>query len=146
MSSTDKNSNKNKSRAIQNRRQNDGVPSPISSQVSNLRLPPQSIHAEQALLGSILIRPECLHDIVDLVHQESFYLPKHQAIFSAIIHLFTKSEPIDALTLSNCLTERKELERSGGLDYIGDYPNQYHLLLMLFITPRLFKKSTWLVL
>ncbi len=120
MSSTDKNSNKNKSRAIQNRRQNDGVPSPISSQVSNLRLPPQSIHAEQALLGSILIRPECLHDIVDLVHQESFYLPKHQAIFSAIIHLFTKSEPIDALTLSNCLTERKELERSGGLDYIGD--------------------------
>lgn len=98
----------------------DGVPSPISSQVSNLRIPPQSIQAEQALLGSIMIRPDCMHELVDLVHSDSFYLPKHKSIYSALFHLFTKSEPIDALTLSNCLTEHKELEKCGGLDYIAD--------------------------
>jgi len=95
------------------------VPSPIS----NLRLPPQSIQAEQALLGSIMIRPDCLHDLVDIVHPEAFYLPKHEWIYSSILQLFTKSEAIDALTLSNLLTERKQLDKCGGLDYIADLSN-----------------------
>jgi replicative DNA helicase len=92
------------------------IPSPIS----DLRVPPQSIHAEQALLGSIMIRPDCLHDIIDLVRPESFYLPKHEWIYSAVLNLFSKSEPIDALTLTNCLTERKHLDKCGGIDYIAD--------------------------
>ena len=95
------------------------VPSPIAG----LRVPPQSIHAEHALLGSIMIRPECLHDLIDVVRPEAFYLPKHEQIYSAILHLFSRSEAIDALTLTNCLTERKWLEKCGGLDYIADLSN-----------------------
>ena len=102
-----------------NTQKSGSVPSPIS----NLRLPPQSVHAEQALLGSIMIRPDCLHDLVDIIHPDAFYLPKHEWIYSAILQLFTKSEAIDALTLSNLLTERKQLEKCGGLDYIGDLSN-----------------------
>jgi len=102
-----------------NAQKSGSVPSPIS----NLRLPPQSVHAEQALLGSIMIRPDCLHDLVDIIHPDAFYLPKHEWIYSAILQLFTKSEAIDALTLSNLLTERKQLEKCGGLDYIGDLSN-----------------------
>ena len=92
------------------------VPSPMS----DLRVPPQSVHTEQALLGSIMIRPDCLHDLVDILHPEAFYLPKHSTIYSAIMHLFAKSEAIDALTLSNLLTERKQLEKCGGIPYLGD--------------------------
>lgn len=88
--------------------------------MSDLRVPPQSTQAEQALLGSIMIRPSCLHDLLDIVHPEAFYLPKHSKIYSAILHLFSKSEAIDALTLSNLLTERKELDSCGGLDYLAD--------------------------
>lgn len=95
------------------------VPSPMS----NLRVPPQSIHTEQALLGSIMIRPDCLHDLIDIVRPEAFYLPKHEWIYSAILQLFGKSEAIDALTLSNVLTERKHLDKCGGLDYLADLSN-----------------------
>lgn len=91
--------------------------------MSGMRIPPQSVQAEQALLGSIMIRPECLHDLIDLVRPETFYLPKHQILYKGIIHLFSKSEAIDALTLSNLLTERKELDKCGGLDYLSDLTN-----------------------
>jgi replicative DNA helicase len=88
--------------------------------MSGMRIPPQSVQAEQALLGSIMIRPECLYDLIDLVRPETFYLPKHQLLYKGIVHLFSKSEAIDALTLSNLLTERKELDKCGGLDYLAD--------------------------
>ena len=82
-------------------------------QNSAFRVPPQSIEAEKALLGSIMLRPEALYDIMDFLRHEAFYAEKHRIIFTAIMDLFGKHEPIDMLSLSNRLKEKNFLESIG---------------------------------
>ena len=61
----------------------------------HLRIPPQSIDSEKALLGAIMLKPEALHDIADIVSVSSFYAEKHRTIFKGMLDLFARSEPID---------------------------------------------------
>lgn len=88
-----------------------------------LRIPPQSIDAEMAFLGSIMLRPEVLYDVMDAVSRDSFYSDKHRIIFEAMIELFGKSEPIDLLTLSSKLKERKLLDKVGASSYLSELVN-----------------------
>ena len=88
-----------------------------------LRIPPQSIDAEMAFLGSVMLRPEVLYDVMDAVNSESFYSDKHRIIFEAMLELFRKSEPIDLLTLSAKLKEKDLLERIGGSSYLSELVN-----------------------
>ena len=83
-----------------------------------LRTPPQDVEAERALLGSVLLRPEAIHDITDIVSTDSFYSQKNRIIFAAMFDLFKKTEPIDLVSLSSRLKEFKELEHAGGMSYI----------------------------
>ena len=87
------------------------------------RVPPQSIDSEKALLGSVMLRPEALYDIMDMLHGESFYADKHRIIFEVIIELFEKHEPIDILSLSTRLGEKKILDNIGGSTYLADLVN-----------------------
>jgi replicative DNA helicase len=87
------------------------------------RIPPQSLDSEKALLGAIMLRPDSLHDILDVVRPESFYSEKHRTIFESIADLSSKREPIDALSLSNKLKEKKQLEQIGGTAYISEILN-----------------------
>jgi replicative DNA helicase len=87
------------------------------------RIPPQSIEAEKALLGSIMLRPEALYDIMDFLRHESFYAEKHRIIFRSILDLFEKHEPIDLLSLSNRLKEKSFLESIGGSSYLAELVN-----------------------
>ncbi len=66
----------------------------------DLRIPPQSLEAEKALLGSIMIRPEVLHEIVDVITERSFYSDRHRMIWTVVIELHGKGTPIDLLSLS----------------------------------------------
>jgi replicative DNA helicase len=84
------------------------------------RIPPQNLEAEMHLLGSILIRPDALHDILTFLKPEHFYAEKHRIIFKHILELMNKSEPIDLVTLSYKLRDSKSLDPIGGLDYLTE--------------------------
>ena len=84
------------------------------------RRPPQSLDAEKALLGSLLLKPEAMHDIADIVRGESFYAEKHKLIFEAMQELSSRGEPIDLLTLSTRLSDKGLLERAGGKSAVAE--------------------------
>ena len=86
----------------------------------HLRVPPQNIDSEKALLGAIMIKPTALHDIVDIVSPNSFYAEKHRIIFKAMLDLFQRNEPIDLLSLSTRLKEVSSLDQVGGSTYLAE--------------------------
>ena len=90
---------------------------------NQIRIPPQNIESEKALLGSIMLRSESLDDIMDIIRPDSFYSEKHRLIFKAIADLFSKREPIDLLTLSSRLKERELLDQTGGMSYLTELVN-----------------------
>ncbi len=87
------------------------------------KIPPQSLEAEMSLLGSILIDPEAMLKIADIVTPSDFYKDAHATIFEGIIELYEKNEPLDLLTLSNRLEEKKVLENIGGRSYLAALTN-----------------------
>ena len=87
---------------------------------SMVKIPPQNIESEKALLGSIMLRPEAMHDIIDVVSKDSFYGARHRAIFDTMLDLHTKKEPIDLLSLASRLKEREELQEIGGRIYLTE--------------------------
>ncbi len=90
---------------------------------SGLRIPPQSIESEQAVLGSIMLRKDAMHEVEDMVSPESFYAEKHRIIFQAMLDLSGKNEPIDMLSLSTKLGEQKLLDNVGGNVYLAEIVN-----------------------
>jgi replicative DNA helicase len=88
-----------------------------------LRVPPQSLESERALLGALLLKPDSIHDVGDIVRPESFYAEKHRIIFEAMRELSERSEPIDLLSLGERLSDKSLLERIGGRAYLSDLVN-----------------------
>lgn len=85
-----------------------------------LKMMPQSIDAEEAVIGAILVNPMSLGRIVEFLKPESFYKPAHKIIYEAVLELFRKNEPIDIVTVSEHLRNKEELEAAGGRAYIND--------------------------
>jgi replicative DNA helicase len=81
------------------------------------RQPPQSLEAEQAVLGSILIDSRCVTDVIGIVRPEDFYLQQNREIYETIYAMFNFSQPIDPVTVLN---KMKELgyRRDNSRDYI----------------------------
>ena len=92
----------------------------IRTQIPGLRLPPQHLESEQALLGAIMLRTESLYDISEILFPESFYAEKHRIIYAAMLDLMGRREPIDLLTLSTRLEEKAQLENVGGRTYLAE--------------------------
>ena len=84
------------------------------------RVPPQSLESERALLGALLLKPDAIHDVSDLINADSFYAEKHRLIFGAMSELAKRSEPIDQLSLSERLSNQGLLERIGGRSYLAE--------------------------
>ena len=80
---------------------------------------PVSVEAEQALLGSIIIKPEAFDKIGGMITPEDFYLPEHQHIYTAIVKMFMQSKVIDPVTLVNALVEQGDRDEAGGIQYIS---------------------------
>jgi len=87
------------------------------------KIPPQNIEAEQALLGSILLDKDAIIKISDLIVASDFYQPSHEIIFEAMIDLFNKRQPIDLVTLTNELENKKQLKEIGGASYLASLAN-----------------------
>lgn len=87
------------------------------------KLPPQSIEAEQSVLGSILIDKKAIVKIGDILTARDFYRDTHRIIFEAMLELFEKNEPIDIMTVSSRLEEKKVLEKIGDSSYLTELVN-----------------------
>ena len=82
------------------------------------RTPPQDLEAEQSVLGGMLLSKDAIADVVEALRGGDFYKPAHQTIYEAILDLYGRGEPADAITLSAELTKRGELGRVGGAPYL----------------------------
>lgn len=84
------------------------------------RIPPQHLESERALLGALLLKPDAIHDVGDLIRPDSFYAEKHRLIFEAMLELSARAEPIDLLTLGERLNANGHLERIGTKSYLAE--------------------------
>jgi len=82
------------------------------------RLPPQDLHAEQSVLGGMLLSKDAIADCVEVLRSADFYRPQHEAIFDAVLSLYGRGEPADAITVSDELGKRGDLGRVGGQAYL----------------------------
>ncbi|EGD47750.1 replicative DNA helicase [Ruminiclostridium papyrosolvens DSM 2782] len=82
------------------------------------RIPPQSLEAEQSVLGSMLIDKEVVPVVMEILKPEDFYRPDHKEIYDVIIELFDRAQPIDLITVSERLKLHGKLELVGGLEYL----------------------------
>jgi replicative DNA helicase len=82
------------------------------------RVPPQDLHAEQSVLGSMLINKDAIADCLEAVKAHDFYRPSHELIFDAVLDLFGRGEPADAITVADELSKRGDLTRVGGQAYL----------------------------
>jgi len=87
--------------------------------VAEVRTPPHSIEAEQAVLGGLLLDTSSWDQVADMVREKDFYRPDHQLIFAAIAALAGEGKPCDVITVSEQLQKLGELENAGGLAYLG---------------------------
>ena len=82
------------------------------------RVPPQNIEAEQSVIGAMLIDKNAVSLVTEKLMPEDFYRQAHQVIYSAILTLHSKNEPIDMITLINELKKMNRLDDVGGVAYI----------------------------
>jgi replicative DNA helicase len=82
------------------------------------RSPPHSREAEESVIGAVLLSEEAVNEVMDRLHPPDFYVPAHQAIFEAMRELFDTNQAIDAVTVSEALRRRGELDKVGGVAYL----------------------------
>jgi len=87
-------------------------------------LPPQSIEAEQSVLGAILIDRDAVVEVAEFLRPADFYRQANSKIYAAILELFERREPIDILTVAEALERRDELESIGGRAYLSSLSNE----------------------
>jgi replicative DNA helicase len=87
------------------------------------RLPPQNLEAEISVLGGVLLDNEALNRVLEVIKEGDFYRESHRKIFSAILDLYERSEPVDLITLSEALKKREALEAVGGVEYLNSLVN-----------------------
>lgn len=88
------------------------------------RLPPQNIEAEQSLLGALLIDKDAVISTAEILLPEHFYKrDQHGTIYEAIVSLFEKREPVDLVTVTEKLRQKKHLDKIGGSAYLAELVN-----------------------
>ena len=87
------------------------------------RLPPQNIEAEQSVLGCLMLDKESIIKVADILKPDDFYKGIHSNIYYIMLELYEKNEPIDLLSLTNRLKEKKQLKEIGGNSYLTGLVN-----------------------
>ncbi len=103
----------------------DNFPSNLDNQSSTPlqgggKMPPQDVEVEKSVLGALMLEQDALVDVIDVLHPESFYLPRHQLIYKAISNLFKSSEPVDITLVTEQLRKSGDLDKAGGALYITE--------------------------
>lgn len=87
------------------------------------RIPPQNVEAEQAVLGAVLLDGEALVTVMERIHGDDFYRASHQRIFEAMVEIADDQEPIDLVTITSRLQDKKQIEEVGGVSYLSELAN-----------------------
>ncbi len=88
------------------------------------KVPPHDLEAEQAILGSMLTDKDAVIASVEVLKEEDFYREDNKAIYTAILNLYTRAEPIDIITVKSELESMGKLEKIGGLEYLAQLPEK----------------------
>lgn len=88
------------------------------------RLPPQNLEAEQSVLGSMLLSADAIADVVEILDEDDFYKSAHSTIFDAIRSLYSRGDPVDAITLVEQLKRENRLSDVGGHLYVHEIVEQ----------------------
>lgn len=96
----------------------------IESYEQRLKVPPNSIEAEQSLLGGLMLDGTAWDKVADVVIEADFYRKDHRLIFAAVADLAENSNPCDVVTVSEFLDNRNELGAAGGLEYLATLANE----------------------
>ncbi len=99
------------------------MPSNVESIRQAPRVPPQSMEAEQSLLGGLLLDSRRFDEVADELTGSDFYSQNHRLIYAAIRRLLDESQPVDVITVTQQLETNEELEKVGGLTYVGSLAN-----------------------
>ena len=91
-----------------------------STALATLKVPPNSIDAEQAVLGGLMLDNSEWDNISDLIIAYDFYRPEHQIVFRVMLKQSEENKPIDVVTLGEALDNLNELDPVGGIDYLGE--------------------------
>ena len=92
----------------------------ITTSQDVLKVPPQTLESEEAVLGALLIDKEATYKVIPFLSEDVFYKSSHKKVFNAIVSLFEKGEPIDTVTATNELKKHGELENVGGVFFVVD--------------------------
>lgn len=92
----------------------------MSGKSDSLKVPPHDFEAEKSVLGAILIDPSAINLVVEIIRPEHFYSEEHRLIFSSMLSLFEKHQPIDVITLSAELKQKGNLKKIGGSSYLSE--------------------------
>jgi replicative DNA helicase len=90
-----------------------------SASPTYMKVPPHRIEAEEAVLGGILINNDAINQIIDVLAPEDFYREANANLFEGMVDLYNRGDPIDIITLSQCLLQKNLMEKAGGPDYIA---------------------------
>ncbi|MDT5037416.1 MAG: replicative helicase, partial [Micromonosporaceae bacterium] len=82
------------------------------------RTPPQDVAAEQCVLGGMLLSKDAIADVVEVLRTADFYRPNHATVFDAVLDLYGRGEPADAITVAASLADAGDLARVGGAAYL----------------------------
>jgi len=90
----------------------------------HIKVPPNSIEAEQSLIGGLMLDAQAWDKVADVITAEDLYRKDHRLIFAAIANLVEAGSPCDVVTVSEFLDKRGELEAAGGLEYLATLANE----------------------
>ncbi|MGB1238999.1 MAG: replicative DNA helicase [Pseudomonadales bacterium] len=91
---------------------------PIDGEVASIKTPPQSVEAEQSVLGGVMLDNNVWDVVSEIVMEDNFYRHDHRLIFRTMTKLINNQKPVDIVTLSEELDLSGDLEQAGGLDYL----------------------------
>ncbi|MGN1298030.1 MAG: replicative DNA helicase [Clostridia bacterium] len=88
------------------------------------KVPPHDLEAEQAIIGSMLTDRDAVISAIEVLKEEDFYREDNKAIYTAILNLYNRAEPIDIITVKAELESMGKFEQVGGLEYLAELPEK----------------------
>ena len=88
------------------------------------KVPPHDLEAEQAIIGSMLTDKDAVISAIEILKEEDFYREDNKAVYSAILNLYNRAEPIDIITVKAELESMGKFEQVGGLEYLAELPEK----------------------
>ena len=95
------------------------MPAPKLATVENLKVPPHSLEAEQAVLGGLLLSSRAWDAVADVITENDFYREDHRLIFRAVAELSDGAKPCDAITVTEWFESHGQVDQVDGGDYIS---------------------------